>query len=107
VKAFHTRRSSSGSACDGDRLVAASAERPRVHSRLHRPGFGAVMPIWWWLAVERLRSFPESGRVVPELNRPEIREVIVRPYRVVYRIRPGAVEIATVFRASRLLPGLM
>jgi toxin ParE1/3/4 len=58
-------------------------------------------------SVERLRSFPESGRVVPELNRPEIREVIVRPYRVVYRIRPGAVEIATVFRASRLLPGLM
>jgi hypothetical protein len=42
VKAFHTRRSSSGSACDGDHLVAASAERPRVHSRLHRPGFGAV-----------------------------------------------------------------
>jgi len=58
-------------------------------------------------SVERLRSFPESGRVVPELNRPEIREVIVRPYRVVYRIRPSAVEIATVFRASRLLPGLM
>ena len=58
-------------------------------------------------SVERLRSFPESGRVVPELNRPDIREVIVRPYRVVYRIRAGAVEIATVFRASRLLPGLM
>jgi len=56
--------------------------------------------------VERLRDFPESGRVVPERNRPEIREVIVQPYRVVYRLRPGVVEIATVFRASRNLPEL-
>jgi toxin ParE1/3/4 len=54
-------------------------------------------------AVERLRIFPESGRVVPERNDPAIREVIVRPYRVVYRLRAGAVQIVTVFRASRLL----
>lgn len=56
-------------------------------------------------AVERLRSFPESGRVVPERDTPEIREVIVRPYRVVYRLRRDLVEIVTVFRASRLFPG--
>jgi toxin ParE1/3/4 len=54
-------------------------------------------------AVERLASFPESGRTVPERNNPEIREVIVRPYRVVYRFRAG-VEIVTVFRASRQFP---
>ena len=54
--------------------------------------------------VERLATFPQSGRVVPERNQPEIREVIVRPYRVVYRLRPEVVEIATVFRASRLFP---
>jgi len=56
--------------------------------------------------VERLSLFPESGRVVPELANPSIREVIVRPYRVVYRLKEGRVEIATVFRASRLLPDL-
>jgi len=50
--------------------------------------------------VERLASFPESGRVVPERNDPQLREVIVRPYRVVYRLRPGIMEIATVFRAE-------
>ena len=55
-------------------------------------------------AVERLEAFPESGRVVPELNRPEIREVITRPYRVVYRYRGESVEIATVFRSSREIP---
>ncbi|MGE3371883.1 MAG: type II toxin-antitoxin system RelE/ParE family toxin, partial [Dehalococcoidia bacterium] len=48
--------------------------------------------------------FPESGRVVPELNVHELREVVVKPYRVVYRYRAGVVEIVTVFRASRLPP---
>jgi plasmid stabilization system protein ParE len=57
-------------------------------------------------AIERLSSFPESGRVVPERNNPEIREVIARPYRVVYRLQGGAVEIATVFRSSRMFPEL-
>ena len=57
-------------------------------------------------AVERLKAFPESGRKVPERNDPEIREVIESPYRVVYRLRTGRVEIVTVFRASRLLPDL-
>lgn len=57
-------------------------------------------------AVERLKAFPGSGRKVPERNDPEIREVIESPYRIVYRMRVGAVEITTVFRASRLFPGL-
>lgn len=57
-------------------------------------------------SVDRLRAFPQSGRVVPERNDPEIREVIVGSFRVVYRHRPGVVEIATVFRASRLLPSI-
>lgn len=56
-------------------------------------------------SVERLRSFPESGRIVPERDNPDIREIIVGPYRVVYRLRGGSVEIVTVFRASRLFPG--
>jgi len=54
--------------------------------------------------VERLHAFSESGRVVPEREAPEIREVIVNPYRVVYRLRPQIVEIVTVFRGSREFP---
>ena len=52
-------------------------------------------------AVERLKAFPESGRIVPERDTPDIREVIVGRYRVVYRRTAGAVEIATVFRGSK------
>src|SRR3990172_11925852 len=54
-------------------------------------------------AVDRLELFPESGRVVPELNRKEIREVIIGNYRIIYRIRGELVEILTVYHSSRLL----
>jgi toxin ParE1/3/4 len=55
-------------------------------------------------AVERLRSFPESGRVVPERNDPMVREVLVGSYRVVYRLVQRQPEVVTVFRGSRLFP---
>jgi addiction module RelE/StbE family toxin len=58
-------------------------------------------------AVERLRVFPESGRIVPERNAADVREIIVRPYRVVYRVGADAIEIVTVFRGSRLFPELL
>jgi toxin ParE1/3/4 len=57
-------------------------------------------------AVDRLADFPLLGRTVPELRQATIREVIVGAYRVVYRARSGTVEVATVFRASRLFPPL-
>lgn len=35
--------------------------------------------------TRRLKTFPESGAVVPELNDPAIREVQVFSYRILYR----------------------
>ena len=56
-------------------------------------------------AVERLQQFPDSGRMVPERQSPELREVISGNFRVVYRRRATTVEIATVFRGSRDFSG--
>jgi plasmid stabilization system protein ParE len=44
-------------------------------------------------AADRLERFPESGRVVPELNDPTTREIIVGSYRVMYDITGDAVRI--------------
>jgi toxin ParE1/3/4 len=54
-------------------------------------------------SVERLELFPESGRLVPELNRREIREIIMGNYRIIYRIKKDIVEILTVYHSARLL----
>ena len=55
-------------------------------------------------AVDRIEFFPESGRVVPELNDANVREVIDGPYRIVYELRSGQAEVLTVFRATRQFP---
>lgn len=57
-------------------------------------------------AAGGLVQFPELGRVVPEFDRPDLRELIVRPYRLVYRLQGESIEIATVFHAARMFPGL-
>lgn len=59
--------------------------------------------------VERLESFPESGRSVPETpDRRDLREVVRGEYRIIYRLEPERLSILTVRHARRLLdPGEM
>jgi addiction module RelE/StbE family toxin len=54
-------------------------------------------------SVEQLTEFPESGRVVPEFSRPDLRELIRGSYRIVYHVGRDAVSIVTVFHTARLL----
>jgi hypothetical protein len=37
------------------------------------------------LATQRLKEFPESGRMIPEADDPTLREIIVQGYRIMYR----------------------
>ena len=53
---------------------------------------------------EYLISNPEIGRVIPELSDPQIRELIVENYRIVYRYIDEEIQILTVFEGRRLLP---
>ena len=53
--------------------------------------------------VERLAVFPLSGRMVPELNEPTIREAVMGNYRIVYRTKPELIEILTVYHGARLM----
>jgi toxin ParE1/3/4 len=53
-------------------------------------------------AVSRLEHHPRSGRVVPEVGDQNLREIIQGHYRIVYRLDPDVVEIATVFHGARL-----
>ena len=56
--------------------------------------------------IERGESIPQNpniGRVVPEFSNPDIRELIARKYRIVYRVRKKIIEILTVFEGHKLL----
>jgi toxin ParE1/3/4 len=51
-----------------------------------------------------LGNLPRRGRVVPEFRRPELREVIVRSYRVIYRIKDREIEVVRFWHAARGFP---
>ena len=54
--------------------------------------------------VESLSKFPERGRIVPEANREEIREVFESEYRIIYRIEQKRVFILSIRNFKQLLP---
>ena len=54
-------------------------------------------------SVERLRTFPLIGQVVPELGKEDVREIIQGNYRIIYRVGQGYVDVLTVFHGARLL----
>ena len=55
-------------------------------------------------SVDHIVPFPEIGRIVPEYGRPDLRELIVGAYRVVYRLKNGYAEVLTVCHGARLFP---
>jgi plasmid stabilization system protein ParE len=52
----------------------------------------------------QLAQKPDVGRAVPESERSDLRQVLLRPYRIIYRISGGRVEIVTIWHYRRLLP---
>jgi len=51
-------------------------------------------------SVELLSEHPESGRIVSEINRKEIRELIQGSYRVICKIKPKEILVLVVIVKS-------
>lgn len=50
-----------------------------------------------------LEEFPNSGRIVPEFENSQIRELIFGSYRIVYKLYDIKIDIVTVHHSARLL----
>ncbi len=57
-------------------------------------------------AALSLRTFPERGRVVPEFHRAELREIIFRSYRIIYRMShtDHSLEVVRFWHGARGFP---
>jgi toxin ParE1/3/4 len=49
--------------------------------------------------VDRLEDHPQLGRMVPEYGQWQLRELVDQWNRVLYRLRPDAVEVVTIVPA--------
>ncbi len=54
--------------------------------------------------TRQLETAALSGREVPGYQRPDLRELLERPYRIIYRLTPERVEVVTVMHYRQLLP---
>ena len=53
--------------------------------------------------AETLLENPDIGRIVPEFQEPNIRELIHPPFRIVYLRESSSVHVVRVWRSERLL----
>jgi toxin ParE1/3/4 len=60
-------------------------------------------------STKRLADFPEMGRMVPEFGDPSIREIVVRSYRVIYRVDDNErrVDVVRFWHGARGTPEML
>ena len=52
----------------------------------------------------QLNELPNSGRKVPEYQRNDVREILERPYRIIYKIKSDQIDVLTVMHYRQILP---
>ena len=52
---------------------------------------------------EQIANQPYSGRKVPEYDTEDIRELIEKPYRIIYRIKPDQIDVVAVIHGAQLM----
>lgn len=57
-------------------------------------------------AARSLRTFAERGRVVPEIDAPDIRELFIKSYRLIYQVTADHVFILAFVHGARDLTAL-
>ncbi len=53
---------------------------------------------------EQISTQPLSGRKVPEYEGKDIRELIEKPYRIIYRVKQGQIDVLAGIHGAQLLP---
>jgi len=74
------------------------------HIALNSPTYAKGMVDKITRRSEQIADQPLSGRKVPEYQSDDIRELIEKPYRIVYRIKADQIDVVAVIHGARLLP---
>jgi toxin ParE1/3/4 len=66
--------------------------------------FAAIQVEKFFEKAEMLSKYPKIGRIVPEIGRQDIRELISGNYRIIYKIISNQrIDILTIHHGARLL----
>jgi len=53
--------------------------------------------------IDQLQNYPQSGRVVPEFGKEDIRELIEGNYRIIFRVKSDYIGIVRVHHSAKYL----
>lgn len=59
---------------------------------------------WHFIVMDKaqtLNDFPHRGRVVLEMDDPEMREILIHRYRLIYQIHNDQIMIKTIIHGAR------
>ncbi len=71
---------------------------------LNSPVYGKQMVDKITRRSEQIADQPYSGRKVPEYQAEDIRELIEKPYRIIYRIKKDQIDVVAVIHGAQLMP---
>lgn len=54
--------------------------------------------------AQKAAEVPGTGRIVPEFRREDLREVLLRSYRIVYQVQAASILVLAVFEGHREFP---
>lgn len=74
------------------------------HLKQHAPALAASVTLQLARRALQLGESPAMGRRLARYQPMEVRELLERPYRLVYRVMPTQVEILTVLHYRQLMP---
>jgi toxin ParE1/3/4 len=87
---------------------SARADLENIVRFIARQNSDAAARVGYELIVraEGLAAFPQMGRIVPEFQKPDLREIICRSYRIIHRLRreQQRIEIVRFWHGARGFP---
>lgn len=86
--------------------AAARLQLRDIHSFIGRssPQYATKMVDRLTRRSQQIARFPRSGRIVPEANDVNIREVLEGPYRIIYHLLEDEIDIIAVVHGARQWP---
>lgn len=86
------------------RGARSTTRHPSVRCTLTSPQYATKVADRLTKRSQLIATFPHSGRVVPEANNVNIREVIEGPYRIIYHILEDEIDVIAVVHGARSWP---
>lgn len=85
-------------------IAEGQLEKIRKDYEAFSPKASQKLMLQFYKRLKQLAQFPLSGEQIPELGFPQLRHILVGPYRVLYQLHPDSVEVIGILHSAQEWP---